>query len=300
MLLFRGADFLTGLAAGLAAFGATLAWAIRARRHAEWPGDDRGHSVLVPAGVLFALAGTVALLVRGQGGVELAAGVVLLGFAGRRGRSSIAAVAPVAGLAGVLVVAHASPPDAGSPEVWALAALGAAAVPLVVRAERLDPPGSSSYLALAFLGVFFTVPDTETAAVLLGTVIPLGLAAWPRPLARLGPAGAAALTGLLVYCAGQGGWARPGTMVASVACLGILLVLPCVDFVRPRAARRLLEAPLEARGLVQLGIVFLASRVLVAHDLATAAGLEGSFLALLTLAVVVLARTDRHRRTEVS
>lgn len=81
-------------------------------------------------------------------------------------------------------------------------------------------------LAISAVGVYLTVPDTERALVFMATALPLAALGWPRIWACLGRAGAYAATGLLVWVASVDGRARPGAVVAAVACLGLFMVEP--------------------------------------------------------------------------
>ena len=74
--------------------------------------------------------------------------------------------------------------------------------------RAVDSRRRSSRSAAA--GVYFTVPDTEHALVLIGAALPLALSSWPVPLARLGSGGAYAATGLLAWTAATDGVARAG------------------------------------------------------------------------------------------
>jgi hypothetical protein len=120
-------------------------------------------------------------------------------------------------------------------------------------------------LAVSVVGVYFSVPETSHASVLLGATLPLMLLGWPRALAGLGSAGAYAATGLLAWTAAAGGWTRPSSIVGGVACLGLLLVEPLSRAVRP-AVSSLLDAvarrwwgavPVAASHLL---LVYVASR----------------------------------------
>jgi hypothetical protein len=96
------------------------------------------------------------------------------------------------------------------------------AAPLVASFDRAYAPTGIPFpmYALAVVGLFFTVPDTEVAVVLLGTALAGTFLGWPKPLFALGRGGAFALVGLFVWVAGTGGSARPVTVIVAVACLG--------------------------------------------------------------------------------
>jgi hypothetical protein len=119
--------------------------------------------------------------------------------------------------------------------------------------------------AVGVVGVYFAVPDTEQAAVLLGAALPLALLGWPRALAGLGSAGAYAATGLVVWTAAAGGTGRPSSIVGGIACLGLLTIEPVARAIAPRGSslldvvegRRWAVVPVAAG---QLALVYVASR----------------------------------------
>ena len=55
--------------------------------------------------------------------------------------------------------------------------------------------------AISVVGVYFTVPDTERALVLLGAALPMLLLGWPVALASIGTAGAYPAVGALAWIA---------------------------------------------------------------------------------------------------
>jgi hypothetical protein len=118
-----------------------------------------------------------------------------------------------------------------SPIAWVRALVVAGAAVGAVAASRTDaswgPTGLIPVLyAITAFGVFAAVPDTEEAATLLGASAPGALCGWPLGRARLGPAGAAGATALMVWVSAVGGRGRPPSIVGAVACLGLLATLP--------------------------------------------------------------------------
>jgi hypothetical protein len=120
-------------------------------------------------------------------------------------------------------------------------------------------------IGVAAVGVYFTVPDTEQATVLLGVALPLALLGGPPALARLGSAGSYAAVGLVAWTVAAGGVARPSSIIGGVACLGLLIIEPLARSLAP--PRALVLGALERRwwGVVpvatgQLLLVFIASR----------------------------------------
>lgn len=86
-------------------------------------------------------------------------------------------------------------------------------------------------------GIWSTVPDTESARVLTGAVIPLSLATVSARGMRLSTAGALPLAGILVWVAATGGEARHASIIGAWACVGLLVLLPLLG----EMARRLPE-----------------------------------------------------------
>lgn len=95
------------------------------------------------------------------------------------------------------------------------------------------PEGESSpmlgplFLVTAF-GIWVTVPETETARVVLGAAIPLAAATSGHIGARLRAPGAYALAGLLVWIVAVSGIPRPASIVGGWASLGLFLLMPLV------------------------------------------------------------------------
>lgn len=124
-------------------------------------------------------------------------------------------------------------------------------------------------------GVYVTVPDTEQARLLLGVGILLALTGWPLRLASLGPVGAPAFVALLAWTAATGGRARVSSVLAGIACLGVLALEPVARRLHARVRAPLLgERPRRRQpsgmrstrwiilvGITHFGYVLIASRV---------------------------------------
>jgi hypothetical protein len=159
-------------------------------------------------------------------GLSQLAGVTLLAVAGLFHRSL--AVGALLALPGAFLIIR---PEAAHPQSWFLWFSVVAiilAAPLVASFDgRYRDSGLSIPLfGIAALGVFLTVPDTEGAMVLLGVAGIAGFLGWPRPVATLGAAGSYAVVGLYMFVAAEGALGRPASIVASVAVLGLLLIIP--------------------------------------------------------------------------
>lgn len=82
-------------------------------------------------------------------------------------------------------------------------------------------------MAITAFGIWATVPDTDSARVLLGASLTLAIATLPREgHLRLSPAGSFPLAGTLIWVAATGGEARHGSIIGAWACVGLLLILP--------------------------------------------------------------------------
>jgi hypothetical protein len=154
---------------------------------------------------------------------------------------------------GALVLA-ASLPDGiaswlGTTTVVATAMLA----PLVVALARRDPRVAAVLFAVAGVGLYACVPDTEHARTLLGALLAAGVLGLD-PALPAAP-GASAVTGLFVWTAVVGGQARPGSVVGAIACLGVLVIAPLAGWARVRS-----NAPVLLIG-VQVALVAFVSRV---------------------------------------
>ncbi len=149
--------------------------------------------------------------------------------------------------------------------------------------------------AISAVGVFFTVPDTERALVLLGVSVPLLLLGWPFALVSLGSAGSYAAAGVLVWVSATEGRGRHPAIVGGIACLGLFLVEPAA-----RALRRGHPTVFEGLpsswwsvfpvALVHLVLVYIASRVAgIRHMLAPAVTI---IVVELVIATILLSRPD--------
>jgi hypothetical protein len=156
------------------------------------------------------------------------------------GRTAVA-LAP-----GALLLAFVFPYDTPTWMRWAAAAGALVAGVLMHDFDLTQGPRGAPFLllALAAAGVYYTVPDTELALVMVGVSVPLILISVPQPLRRLGPAGTAAVAGAFAWVAVVGARGRAGSVVAAIATLGLLLVeplgrrVPQSIVVRARRAKR--------------------------------------------------------------
>jgi len=256
-------------------------------------GTRSDEGVLRSGGVMVAAAATIVLSQSGMLGLSQVVGITLLAIAGLLHTS--AAIGPVLAIPGAFFVIR---PDAADPQSWllwfAMVALILAA-PLVASFDgRYRESGLPLPLfGIAALGVFLTVPDTEGAMVLLGVAGVAGFLGWPRPFATLGGAGSYAAVGVYVLVAAQGAAGRPPSIMASVAVLGLLLLVPVAVRLRSTGWAHQLDSidalfPLIAQLLLVLLISRTAGRV---PGVEVAAGLT---LALLAVAAAIMLRRPSH------
>jgi hypothetical protein len=202
--------------------------------------------------------------------------------------ATLAGLAPAAAGVGALAATGAVPasPEMGlSPAVAVAVAVAAGALLADFDLRRRDGL-ALSLLAVSMAGVWATVPDVESALVVLGAALPPALLGWPSPLARsglvsLGVAGALASAGLLVWVVATDGAGRPGSMVGGLACLGVLGVEPLARRLGGRGpGGPLPPLPLAA---AHLALVAVAARVVGRRETVA----QALPLALLALAVAV-------------
>jgi hypothetical protein len=94
------------------------------------------------------------------------------------------------------------------------------------------PAWSVVLFAISVGGLYYTVPDTERALVLLGACVPLMLLGWPVALASLGTTGSYAAVGALAWVAAFEGVGRRSAIIGGVACLGLFVVEPLVRLLK--------------------------------------------------------------------
>ena len=180
---------------------------------------------------------------------------------------------------------------------WCLVLLGSATVVGAALASEMDRHHARLALApvclaVSVVAVYETVPDTDLVLVLLPLALVLALLAWPVPMTRFGSGGTYGVVGLLLVVVVVGGRGRLSAVVGGAACLGLLALEPVA---RRIAGASVLDRLPQRRftpvlvGLVQLAIVFVATRV--AGTRLTVAGAvvvcllaSGSALAVLVVA----------------
>lgn len=210
--------FLTGVAAGIVTLGVGLLagflW------HGAKPAPYGG--LLLTVGALAALAFTETI------SIWMIAGIALLGLAGLAHRGVMLGIVLASPGAALIVVAITD--DFTSWIAWYAIIAIIMTAPLAASFDnRYGRAGLPlPFFAVSALGVYLTVPDTELAIVLFGTAAVVGFLGWPRPAMSFGAVGAYAAVGLYVAVASVGAVGRPASLIAAVACLGLLIVTPVV------------------------------------------------------------------------
>jgi hypothetical protein len=248
---------------------------VRLRRGSATPG----------VAVVAVVAGLVGLRVADQLHVALVVGLVLLA-GGEWLARDVGWCRRALWLVPGAVVVGASLPD-GWPLWMRVLAVAAAAVggSLAVATDRAGPSVTPALFAIGAVGVYFCVPDTETAAVLVGAL--LAGTAWLFVSRARAAVGVSALTGLFAWIAVDGGVGRPGSVVGGLACLGLVLLLP-VTRALPRRRSWLV-------------VLLVLQAALVAYESRVAGGETRGWAALaltvpaFVLAAAVLLLIDRRR-----
>jgi hypothetical protein len=120
--------------------------------------------------------------------------------------------------------------------------------------------------AISAAGIFAAVPNTREAAALLGASVPGAACGWPLYRARLGGAGGACATALLVWVAAVGALGREPSVVGAIACLGLLAALPAGPWLAGLGIGSAIRRRRVAHGpapvlVIQTVVVAVASRV---------------------------------------
>ena len=204
-------EFQTALWWGLAGLAISVGRGILA----AWRRTGRPAPV---AGLAIAAAAAIGLQATHGLPSELRLGLLLLAAAGvvadLVGRPAL--IGGLLAVPGALVIGRVVPATPAWSETLAVVTIvagGACVASFDCRHGRrgLSPP----LFALAVVGLYFTVPDTEHALVLLGAALPLAVSSWPWPLARLGSGGAYAAVGLLAWTAATDGIGRLGAIIGA-------------------------------------------------------------------------------------
>ena len=111
------------------------------------------------------------------------------------------------------------------PLVVVVTALGGALASDLDRYQQRRGFGPAM-LAIAVVGLYATVPDTEHARVAIGAALPLLFFGIPTPVAMLGTGGTAASAALVMWIASIDGRARPAAIIGTAAAFGLMFAEP--------------------------------------------------------------------------
>lgn len=177
-------------------------------------------------GTLLAIGVVGALLLANSTSIWIIPGVVALGLAGVLHRGLLAGMAFAA--PGALLMVVATPGDMTSWMRWFAFAAIVVTGPLVAAFDHQDGGRGLPLplFAVSTLGLYLTVPDTESGLVLLGAASVVGFLGWPKPIATLGSVGSFAMAGVYASVALSGAGGRPASLIAVEACLGLLIAAP--------------------------------------------------------------------------
>jgi hypothetical protein len=272
--LFTRTEFLVGFGLGVVALLLLVAAMRFAEVHVGW-GLSVVAAVVIAEQVLFGH------------GIDVAPGLIVLGIGGWLFRQSnnwaLPAAWTVLGIGALALTWLAIPSD----PAWLRMATPFVALAigrsLVEWRDQWSPGLLGPLLLITAFGIWATVPDTELARILIGVLIPLGLATAGFIGAKASSAGAFALGGLLAWVPAVSGLGRPGAIIGGWACIGILALVP--------AASRLRKTSIPYRRAVvvlgHLGLVFVASRVVGLWDSAAVAALAVGATAWVALFVIL-------------
>lgn len=262
--LLTSSDALDGYLAGLIGLFLLGGWAALRRRPAA------GGGLFVVAAVLVALHSTHRVP------LELLTGLLLLAIAALIPTSSLAmAMLTAVPGATALGAAFVTAPRAELVVVVVVAA--AILAPLVAAYDEHDHDSATGVplLALSMIGVFLTVPDTDVVVVVAAAAAPFLVAGPPLRLARLGRPGAQAGTGLVIWAVAIGGEARSAALIAGIAVLGLLVLVPVVRVFGRRTS--------------VAGLPVLAIQATLCGVLSLIAGLNAGVVAALSVILLALA-----------
>ena len=222
--LLTSAEFISAIAIGAFGIGIVLVWAVATRKPS-------------PAGGIVLTAG-IAFVIFRTGGVPigLILGLGLLLVAGLISfRSPLATMAIL--LPGALVIALIALPRIITRRSVEAVLLAAAIIILALLVASFDTrfaptTVATPLIAISFVSVFLTVPDTEFAVLAAGAALPWLVAGPPAKLARLGRSGSFVAVGMIVWLVVTGGSARPLSILAGIATLGVLIIEPVIAAVR--------------------------------------------------------------------
>jgi hypothetical protein len=261
LALFETAYFRAGLRLGLVGLG--MGWALRLI-------IGRFRPPLPIAGIFIAVITTAGLYLTGEplGPTIPALLAILVAVLVTRLLNAPRWTQPLATIPGAVWLAFGAPVGGVTwvRVLWAvlIVAGGYAITDFETRHDRMGL--GVIFFALATVGVFAAVPDTEEALIVMAASLPVTLLAWPKVAASMGAEGSYLAVAMLLWVTIAGGEGRPPSIIGSAACLGLLLLEPVLYALRPAVAvlwsglRRNWFGAMVAT-LPQLVVVIICSRV---------------------------------------
>jgi hypothetical protein len=154
--------------------------------------------------------------------------------------------------------------------------------------------------AVSVIGLYFTVPDTERALVLLGASLPLMLLGWPVALASLGTTGSYAAVGAFAWVAAFEGLGRRSSVIGGVTCLGLFVIEPVFRALKLEAPTMFDKLPKSAFAVIPVGIahsviVIAASRMAGLRPTVRQAGVLAVADLVIGLVIVLLIDGEANR-----
>jgi len=209
------------------ALGVGVVFALIAAAAGYW--WTQSHDVALPAaGIALVVAFLVAAPETQRPTLMAVVGIFAAAAAGLLGGDRL--IQALASLPGAILVAVSLPAEVGMSlrvlVVLVIPVGGALVAEFDMRYQ--DRALATPLFAIATLGVFFAVPDTEHAIVLLMVAAPFVFVSWPLPLAALGPSGSFAVVALMMWVIASDAFARPLTALGASTVLAILVAEPIV------------------------------------------------------------------------
>ncbi len=214
------------------------------------------------------LAGSALLAVASALPVPMAVPIAMAGMAGSAACVHALRLDPMLALVGAAPFGWLLGWHTGVVDIaWVRFLVAVTAVGGGYLAGRLDETWRSEAVGLPMFllsvaGVYFTVPDTEATASILGVALVFSAFGWPLRWLVLGRTGSAALVCLLTWSIAIDSRARLSSMIAAVMCLGLLVAVPAGVVLAPRVVRRKGSSDMLVVGLLAVHalLVFVAAK----------------------------------------
>jgi len=213
--LLTSTVFIAAIAVGAVGVVIVLLWAIFTKQPSTVGG------VILTAGIVVAIARTEEMP------IGLLIGLGLLVVVGIVPTRSVLVTMAMA-IPGAVVVAMTQLDSPSSIVAGLVAVTIIVLAPLVASFDDRYAASTvaTPLMAISMVSVFLTVPDTKFVLLAAGASLPWIIAGPPAKLARLGRSGSLAAVGMLAWLVATGGFARPVSLFAGVATLGVMVLWP--------------------------------------------------------------------------